>query len=238
MFNDSKYTRWYYLIIDRAVKQVKSGYTERHHILPKSLGGANANENMVNLTFREHFICHKLLVKMTIGQERFKMIHALWRMTTDTKTNRLNTSAQYEQSRKLFKVMMQEKRAGKPVVPVGYKFSKERNDKIAKALTGKKRKPFTAEHLANMSSAMQGKIFSTARNEKISVAHLGRKFTEDHKLKISIANTGLIRTAEQKQRMSLAQAGKIRTARSEETKLKQSVAAKLRWAKSRELQTL
>ncbi len=37
-------------------------YYERHHILPKCLGGENDKENLVLLTGKEHFICHKLLV--------------------------------------------------------------------------------------------------------------------------------------------------------------------------------
>lgn len=37
---------------------------EIHHIIPKCLGGSNDSLNLVNLTYREHFIAHKLLVKI------------------------------------------------------------------------------------------------------------------------------------------------------------------------------
>jgi len=37
---------------------------ERHHIIPKSLGGNNDHENLVVLWYREHYIAHRLLVKM------------------------------------------------------------------------------------------------------------------------------------------------------------------------------
>lgn len=40
------------------------GYTEKHHIVPRSLGGSNKTENIVKLSAREHFICHWLLVKI------------------------------------------------------------------------------------------------------------------------------------------------------------------------------
>lgn len=33
-------------------------YTEKHHIIPKSLGGDNSKTNLVVLTGRQHFICH------------------------------------------------------------------------------------------------------------------------------------------------------------------------------------
>lgn len=39
-------------------------YLESHHIIPRSLGGSNKKSNLVNLTAREHFICHLLLVKI------------------------------------------------------------------------------------------------------------------------------------------------------------------------------
>ena len=40
------------------------GYVEKHHIVPKSLGGSNDASNLVKLTAREHFIAHLLLSKM------------------------------------------------------------------------------------------------------------------------------------------------------------------------------
>ena len=36
-------------------------YCERHHILPKCMGGGNERDNLIDLYAREHFIAHKLL---------------------------------------------------------------------------------------------------------------------------------------------------------------------------------
>lgn len=83
MFNESKYTKTYYSIIDRAKSRAKlSCYTEKHHIIPKSMGGSNRKDNMIVLTAKEHFLCHKLLVKMTSGVYKNKMAYALWAMAT------------------------------------------------------------------------------------------------------------------------------------------------------------
>ena len=62
------------------------GYTETHHILPKSLGGTNDRSNLVQLTAREHFIAHLLLVKMyTPGTiEWIKMQKALMLMYSES----------------------------------------------------------------------------------------------------------------------------------------------------------
>jgi len=40
-FLDNKYTKWYFGIIESANNRLLTeGYTERHHIMPKSLGGS------------------------------------------------------------------------------------------------------------------------------------------------------------------------------------------------------
>jgi hypothetical protein len=79
MYLQNKYTAWYNNIIQRAQSRVLSEdtYTEKHHIIPKSLGGSNAKSNIVCITPREHFICHLLLTKMTTGNNLFKMKHAV-----------------------------------------------------------------------------------------------------------------------------------------------------------------
>jgi hypothetical protein len=76
LFTANKYTRWYYDIVDRAKTRTSDGYCEKHHIIPRSLGGGNNKDNLVNLTAREHFICHWLLTKMTSGANQKKMAYA------------------------------------------------------------------------------------------------------------------------------------------------------------------
>ena len=76
MFKQNKYSQAYYSIINRAKSRVLEGYTETHHIVPRSLGGLDEESNLVKLTAREHFICHLLLPKMTKGQDHHKMVYA------------------------------------------------------------------------------------------------------------------------------------------------------------------
>ena len=59
-----EYTRIYNQLIERAQNRTLEGYVEKHHIIPKCLGGSNNKENLVELTAREHFLCHKLLTKI------------------------------------------------------------------------------------------------------------------------------------------------------------------------------
>lgn len=102
MFTDNKYTRWYYRIIDRAIARQSVGYSERHHIIPKSLGGSDKKDNLIRLTAREHFVCHMLLVKMTTGEAKKKMSRAFWLMAKGTGKRYRPCSKLYEVARKLF----------------------------------------------------------------------------------------------------------------------------------------
>jgi hypothetical protein len=79
LFIDNKYTRLYFLIIEKARMRILpvGEYRERHHIIPRSLGGDDSRNNLVELTAKEHLICHKLLVKMTKGVDRGKMSFAV-----------------------------------------------------------------------------------------------------------------------------------------------------------------
>ena len=66
----------------------KVQYCECHHIIPKSLGGSNDDENLVNLTAKEHYFAHELLVKIyewqygTKSVQFQKMIAAIFYMSS------------------------------------------------------------------------------------------------------------------------------------------------------------
>lgn len=107
IFIKNKYTSIYYRIIDRAINRKLSPelYKERHHIIPKSLGGNDDRHNLVYLTGREHLICHLLLVKMTTNKDKASMIAAAWSMANlenDNQTRKKLNSRQYETLREQF----------------------------------------------------------------------------------------------------------------------------------------
>jgi len=62
------YQKIYESIIENAKsknrEKGKGIYYEKHHILPKCLEGNNDKENLVLLTAKEHFVVHKLLIKI------------------------------------------------------------------------------------------------------------------------------------------------------------------------------
>lgn len=101
MFIKNKYTKIYYSLINKRQKDVLDRneiYCEKHHIIPRSMGGSDKNENLVNLTAREHFIAHRLLVKMTEGKNLRSMWWALHRIVFSAKDN-IYSSKDYEKTR-------------------------------------------------------------------------------------------------------------------------------------------
>ncbi len=69
------YQKIYDKIIERSFNRTLSCYTEKHHILPRCMGGGDEKENIAILTAREHYIVHQLLVK--IYPDNLKLIFAL-----------------------------------------------------------------------------------------------------------------------------------------------------------------
>lgn len=80
---ESKYSKWYAKLIEKAKNRSKpEGYTECHHIIPRSFGGNNTPENLVDLTAKEHFVAHLLLWAMNFpGLHGHKMLHAVSMMS-------------------------------------------------------------------------------------------------------------------------------------------------------------
>ena len=132
MYLQNKYTRWYYNIVNNAQARLSNtAYIEKHHIVPKSLGGNNSKNNIVALTAREHYICHVLLTKMLEGDKRSKMVYALWIMNAKNKTQdrQIMSSSRYEKVRKEYAELVRQNRLGK-ITPEWVK------EKIRKSLKG------------------------------------------------------------------------------------------------------
>lgn len=90
-----QYDKIYDQLISRAKSRHLDGYVEKHHIVPRCLGGSDDKDNLVALTYREHFLCHKLLCKMHPGN--LKLIYAISFMIYSSKTNkRLVTSKDFD----------------------------------------------------------------------------------------------------------------------------------------------
>ena len=75
----TKYHLHYNTLIENARDRIlpSDTYKESHHIIPRSLGGSDDRNNLVDLTAREHYIAHLLLAKMHGGEQKRKMLAAV-----------------------------------------------------------------------------------------------------------------------------------------------------------------
>ena len=103
------------IIFYRKKNRLCDEYTECHHIIPRSLGGNNNDENLVNLSAKEHFVCHLLLTK--IYKNDFlsykKMIKAFMMMRCSTKTQKHYISSKiYAKLKNEFSKIQSESQSG------------------------------------------------------------------------------------------------------------------------------
>ena len=145
MFINNKYKSWYDSIIQKAKVRNLSGYKEKHHILPRCLGGKDTKTNLVKLTAREHFIVHMLLCKFTKDKARIKMLYAFNFMSVVRNKNR-----DYKINSKIAQKLRLEFFSNKPKHTsesklkmsrsrIGMKLSKETRKKVGLAQIGNKK---------------------------------------------------------------------------------------------------
>lgn len=81
---ENKYSVIYTSIISKSKNRPldSNSYYERHHIIPRALGGSNLKDNLVYLTPKEHYVCHHLLTKFTEGRQKRSMLQAWNLMST------------------------------------------------------------------------------------------------------------------------------------------------------------
>lgn len=170
-------------------KKVLEGYFEKHHIIPKCLGGTNKNDNYVLFTPREHVIAHRLLWKA--NPDNYSLMWAYTRTVNSHKS--ILTSREVELA-KIAKAKVMSERV----------ISDETKEKIRQTLTGHKRteesiekgrlkqvgQTRTDETKANLKAARKrildaGWTHSEESRKKIGDSFRGKNISEEHKRKIS-----------------------------------------------------
>jgi NUMOD3 motif len=193
MFINNKYTLCYFNIIQRAKSRILSSdiYTEKHHIIPKSLGGSNAKDNIVVLTGKEHAICHLLLIRMTEGTAKRSMACAAWRMMfkSDVTSGRHYISTRLYESTKIEMAKAVSYRSSQ------YRHSEETKKKIADSKIGKARDitPEWREKIRQSQIGSKKQPCSPERKQKISEAKTGVNLgpqSMEHRRKVSESKIG------------------------------------------------
>jgi len=88
-------------ILSRKAKENQLiGYTEKHHILPKALGGTDNKLNLVKLTASDHYFAHLLLAKIHGGKMVFAL-QAMSNLSNGTERPCFKKRLQYSHIRKM-----------------------------------------------------------------------------------------------------------------------------------------
>ncbi len=183
MFIQNEYYIKYQEMIENRNNNPYDGYTEKHHIIPVSLGGSNDPINIVALSGEEHLKVHILLPYFTEGTDRVSMIYA-WNMMS----NRNGTPMDYEEYSELkenhSKVASDRMRGN--TYMLGYKFSDEQ--KLRKSLQ----------------SSGENHYWYKLKKENPFAIHpsLGRRHTEESKEILREKATGRLHSQETKDKMS------------------------------------
>ena len=176
------YQRHYDALIKRARYRKAVGYVERHHVVPRCLGGGDEPSNLVPLTPEEHFVAHQLLVR--IHPDDQSLVFAAWAMTHGRNG--------------------QNKRYGW--------LRRKHASAISTRLSGIKRGPFTDEHIRKLSEAKAGRTLDDQHKQKIAISVAAHARTYAARQKVSAVHRGAKRSDETRARISQALAGKPKSA--------------------------
>lgn len=186
MFIQNKYTKWYMQLVSMPST---ADYTERHHIIPRCLGGTDDESNLVNLSAKQHFIAHLLLPKMVTGKRDCeKLLYALRAMA-----NLRNSKQRYVVGAKTYAIIRTH------LASIG--MSEEQRDKIRTSLTGRN---LSLEHREKISLGLIGHQHSYETKAKIAFSNLGLKRSQETKDRISQSKSGTALSDSHKKKISLA----------------------------------
>jgi len=222
----NKYEKWYQQITQNGKTSRQPG-DERHHILPRSLGGSEDRSNIAFVTAREHFICHWLLTKIyPAGEEHWKMVNAFRMMRAENPRQKRYTTKitarVYENLKKEYSILQSQRVSGENNPMHGDKFfrseegktrqrkavlgdnngakQEQARKKIIESKLGRKRAPFSNEWRAKLSAAKSG-----TNNNRYGVV-----VTDETRRKIGDKIRGRKQTQEEKAKRSAANIGKKR----------------------------
>lgn len=156
------YSKHYYNLINRAKSRILEGYVEKHHIIPKCLGGNDAASNIVILTPEEHFVAHQLLIKIYPNNE--KLVYAVNMMCVKTTKQQRNNKMYAWLKKKYYLSQTTIKKQ---------KYKKETKPRKPRAKETKPRKK---------------RILSNEHKMKIGKSRIGYKHTKETIEKIRIGN--------------------------------------------------
>lgn len=164
IFIDNEYTKSYFDLIEYRKQNPleKKRNVERHHIIPKSLGGSNEKDNLVYLTKEEHTEAHFYLVRMCKHENHHEsMVRAAhFKINTSNEKQKRyivdNLSEEYHYIKSEYSRLMKGIMSGKQL-RLGKTFSEESRKKMSESSKGiepwNKGKTLSEEYRKKLSEA-------------------------------------------------------------------------------------
>lgn len=177
------YLAHYDRLITRARDRVFIGYRERHHVIPRCIGGGDNSENLVDLTAEEHYVAHQLLVKIypSVGQLAYAVVLMAPKCTGNKvygwlrrriigvpKSPEHRAKIGAANRRRTYGPASLATRAKMSASQRGRKHSDESRAKISAGNAGKKKPPFSPEHRAKLVAKLTGRPVSQETRAKAS----------------------------------------------------------------------
>ena len=175
------YERIYNQIIERAKNRILVGYKETHHIIPRCMGGTNEKDNLVDLTAREHFMCHLLLTRIHPTHKGLRL--AIWNMCNTKRSYQ----GRYKPNGRLYEMIRTEYREhikGENHPSYGRKNSDEVKQKMSEIAKERfknnpgtfKGRTHSEETRKKLSDNMKGKAQSNHQKESVKESLTGTKW--------------------------------------------------------------
>jgi hypothetical protein len=172
------YERIYNQIIERAKNRILVGYKEIHHIIPRCMGGTNEKDNLVDLTAREHFICHLLLTRIHPTHKGLRL--AVWNMCNTKRSYQ----SRYKPNSQLYEMIRTEyseyiKGENHP------SFGRKNSDQVKQKMS-----EITKERFKNNSGTFKGRTHSEETRKKLSNNMKGKTQSNHQKERVKESLTG------------------------------------------------
>lgn len=164
-------------------------YHERHHIVPKCMGGTDEVNNLIDLFAREHYIAHQLLAKENPDND--KLTYAWWAMShwiNETTQERYKiTSEEYEEAKLAYSKFMSKRMSGEncPFYGIsrygednphyGCKHSIETKNLLSELAKGRKHSQESKDKISASLKALHRTPWNT-----------GKHLSEEHRRKVSM----------------------------------------------------
>jgi hypothetical protein len=152
------YQKRYEKLVNHYKNNLSEGFVEKHHIVPKCMGGSDDISNIVILPPKAHFICHYLLYKMYPDNKSLAFAFSMMCVKNEHQPDRKASGKIYEISK-----------IARSMAMMNVPRTESTKQKLRKPKQNKEnyKKPKSDTHRENISNALKNKKKSKEHIEKM-----------------------------------------------------------------------